>query len=84
MDALGKLGGDPESVQALIKVLHRGEWWAPLRTGRLRAAAAAALRAAGSPEAERALQDAASGGSRSVRRIARAALTTAPPRERRL
>jgi hypothetical protein len=66
MEALGKLGGDPESVHALTKVLYRGEWWAPLRTGRLRTAAAVALRATGSPEAQRALEDAAVEGSRSV------------------
>jgi hypothetical protein len=74
MEALGKVGGDAESVQALTRVLYRGEWWAPLRTGRLRSAAAAALRATGSAEAQRALEEAVANGSRSVRRIARAAL----------
>jgi hypothetical protein len=29
MDALGKLGGDADSVRALKTVLYRGEWWAP-------------------------------------------------------
>jgi hypothetical protein len=74
IDALGKVGGDSESVQALTKVLHRGEWWAPLRTGRLRAAAASALRSTGSAEAHKALEAASNSGSRSVRRIARTAL----------
>jgi hypothetical protein len=75
MEALGKVGGDAESVQALAKVLYRGDWWAPLRTGRLRNAAASALRATGSAEAQRALEEAAAAGTRSVRRIARAALS---------
>jgi hypothetical protein len=85
MEALGKVGGDLDSVQALTKVLYRGEWWAPLRTNRLRTAAAAALRATGSGDAQRALEEAASGGPRGVRRVARAALiaparATAPRR----
>ena len=79
MEALGKLGGDAESVQALTKVLYRGEWWAPLRTNRLRLAAALALRAAGSTDAQRALEEAAAGGPRGVRRAARVALA-APAR----
>jgi hypothetical protein len=83
MDALGKVGGDAESVEALTRVLHRGEWWAPLRTGRLRTAAASALRATGSEDAQRALHQAASNGSRTVRRIARAAIGTPLPSERR-
>jgi hypothetical protein len=80
MDALGKLGGDPDSVQALKTVLYRGEWWAPFRTHRLRNAAAQALRAAGSEEAQRALEEAASQGPRGVRRLARAALSGPTPR----
>jgi hypothetical protein len=76
MEALGKVGGDSESVEALSRFLHRGQWWAPLRTGRLRHAAAAALRATGSMEAQRALEEATANGSRSVRRIARTALHT--------
>jgi HEAT repeat protein len=79
MEALGKVGRDADSVQALTKVLYRGEWWAPLRTGRLRTAAAMALRATGAEEAQRALEQAASDGSRSVRRIARAALSSPIP-----
>jgi HEAT repeat protein len=75
MDALGKLGGDADSVRALKTVLYRGEWWAPRRTHRLRTAAARALRATGSDEAQRALEEAASQGPRGVRRLARAALS---------
>jgi HEAT repeat protein len=80
IEALGKVGGDAESVQALTKMLHGGEWWAPLRTNRLRTAAAAALRATGSAEAQRALEDAAVEGRRGVRRVARAALSAPAPR----
>jgi hypothetical protein len=80
IEALGKVGGDADSVQALTKVLYRGEWWAPLRTTRLRTAAAAALRATGSAEAQRALEQAASEGPRSVRRVARGALSAPAPR----
>ena len=47
MDALGGLGGHPDSVQALRAALYRGEWWAPTRTAVLRRAAAAALRRIG-------------------------------------
>jgi hypothetical protein len=74
IDALGKLGGDSESVRTLKQVLYRGEWWAPRRTTRLRSAAALALRTAGSEEAQRALEEAVSDGPRGVRRAARTAL----------
>ena len=80
MEALGKVGGDPDSVQALTRMMYRGEWWAPMRTNRLRSAAAAALRATGSDEAQRALEQAVSDGPRGVRRIARAALSAPAPR----
>ena len=56
IEALGKVGGDAESVQALTKVLYRGQWWAPFRTNRVRTAAAMALRATGSDEAQNALE----------------------------
>lgn len=79
MDALGKLGGDSDSVHALSTVLYGGKWWAPLRTNRLRMAAATALRACGSADATRALQEAATAGPRGVRRAARAALSVAAP-----
>ena len=80
MEALGKVGGDVESVQALAKVLYRGEWWAPARTNRLRTAAAMALRATGSTDAHQALEQAAADGPRGVRRAARTALSAPVPR----
>jgi hypothetical protein len=80
MEALGKVGGDPDSVQALTRVMYRGEWWAPFRTHRLRASAAMALRSTGSSDAQRALEEAVSEGPRGVRRVARAALGATPPR----
>jgi hypothetical protein len=73
--ALGKVRGDETSVEALVRVLFRSEWWAPRRTQRFRSAAAVALRAIGSPDAQHALERAAARGSRGVRRAARAALS---------
>src|SRR4029079_16744349 len=49
IESLGHVGGAAGSIEALRKVLYRGEWWAPGRTTRLRNAAALALRACGSP-----------------------------------
>jgi HEAT repeat protein len=80
IEALGKLGEDPEWVSALKHVLYRGEWWAPLRTMRLRRAAALALRTVGSEDAQRTLEDAASDGPLGVRRAARTALSAPAPR----
>lgn len=74
IEALGKTGGDPASVDALRKVLYRGEWWAPIRTRRLRIAAARALGASGSELALDALETAVRSAPRAVRRIARTAL----------
>lgn len=74
IDTLGRLGGDTGSVAALKRVLYRGEWWAPRRTSRLRAAAAMALRATGSVAAHQALEEAVADGPRGVRRAAKAAL----------
>ncbi|MBA3269041.1 MAG: HEAT repeat domain-containing protein [Acidobacteria bacterium] len=74
LEALGKLGGDADSVNALTRVLRRGEWWAPIRTARLRMAAANALRACGSPDSQRALEQAVQEGPRGVRKAAKAAL----------
>jgi hypothetical protein len=71
VDALSQLGSHAESTQALQTALHRGEWWAPFRTSRLRRGAGAALQRIGSPEALAVLNDAAVAGSRGVRRIAR-------------
>jgi len=69
---LGSLGG-PEAVAALAAVLHRGEWWAPGRTARLREAAARALARIGSPEARDVLREAAASRARGVRAAARKA-----------
>jgi hypothetical protein len=80
IDALGQSRGDADAVDALKTVLYRGEWLAPRRTRRLRAAAARALRAAGSPLAQQALDEAANKGARGVRRAARAALSAPAPR----
>jgi HEAT repeat protein len=83
VESLGHLGGDPGSVEALKKVLYRGEWWAPGRTRRLRAAAATALRACGSPASHQALEAAAQEGPGGVRRAAKAALDAPAPRTAR-
>lgn len=81
VEALGKVGGDADSVAALVGVLNRGEWWAPWRTARLRQAAASALRSCGTPRAQQALEDAAKEGPRGVRRAARVALNAPAPRQ---
>jgi HEAT repeat protein len=80
IEALGRVGGGDTSVAALREILHRGQWWAPGRTGRLRTAAARALRAFGTPAADRVLQEAVASGPSGVKRVARAALAEAPPR----
>lgn len=80
IEALGRVGGGDSSASTLGAILHRGQWWAPGRTTRLRTAAARALRAFGTPTADRVLQEAASSGPSGVRRVARAALAEAPPR----
>jgi len=81
IESLGRVATDERSVSALREILHRGEWYAPGRTSRLRAAAARALRAINLPSAERALSEAAAGGAGGVRRAAKAALAEpAPPR----
>jgi HEAT repeat protein len=73
VDALGTHGG-PDAVDALKFALHRGTWWAPWRTRRRRAAAAAALGKIGSPPAVDVLRAASTGGPRGVRTVARAEL----------
>lgn len=80
VEALGKVGGEADSVAALRKVLYRGDWWAPFRTARMRTAAATALRTCGSDAAKHVLDEAASEAPRSVRRIARAVLAAPAPR----
>jgi hypothetical protein len=79
IDALGKVGGDAESVAALRNVLYREEWWRPFRTARIREAAARALRQMVSDAAKQALEEAASRGPRAVRRIAKAAIAATRP-----
>jgi hypothetical protein len=73
LDALGTFG-EPDSVDALKLALHRGEWWAPVRTRRARATAAAALRKIGSPQALDVLRGASTTGRRGTRAAARAEL----------
>ena len=82
IEALGALGDHPESTQTLERVLHRGEWWAPGRTARLRSAAATALRRIGSAAAVRVLEDAVAKGGRGVRSVARVQLGAVARRER--
>jgi hypothetical protein len=72
IDALGNLGAHAESTRTLRQILHRAEWFAPFKTAALREAAAAALLRIGSPETTAVLTEAASTGSRNVRKIARA------------
>jgi hypothetical protein len=78
--ALGKSSGDADTVAILKKILYRREWLAPLRTARLRTAAAAALRSADSALAQQALEEAAREGPRGVRRAARNAMSAGPRR----
>ncbi len=70
IEALASLRAHPDSTAALRTALHRGARWAPLRTARLRQAAAKGLRRLGSPEARAVLEDAAQTGERGVRKIA--------------
>jgi hypothetical protein len=73
IESLGTFG-DPSSVDALKDALSRGEWWAPIRTRRLRAAAATALRRIGTAPAIDALRTVSASGSRGARAAARAEL----------
>lgn len=79
IEAVGRVASDERSVAVLKDILHRGEWYAPGRTARIRAAAARALRGIGVPSAERALHEAASSGSGGVKRAARTALAEPAP-----
>jgi hypothetical protein len=82
VDALGRTGGDAESVAALEGILYRGQWWAPARTARLRLAAARALHAMSRPEADQVLQQAAERGGRGVRSaVAQALASPRRPRQ---
>jgi hypothetical protein len=66
--------GAPEALDALTFALHEGDWWAPFRTRRARAAAAASLRRIGTPGALGVLRTASARGTFGVRSAARAAL----------
>ena len=79
--SLGRLGSNPESIQALKSALYRGRWWAPFDTAAMRKAAAFALRRIGSPEARAVLDEAKRQGSRGVRSAARASTRLGPHRE---
>jgi HEAT repeat protein len=82
LEALGGFGDHADSARALREVLHRGQWWAPLRTAALRKAAAAALRRIGTPATLGILEEASRTGSRRVRSVARAHVRMTPPRQR--
>jgi HEAT repeat protein len=71
-----------EAVAALRGALYEGEWWAPLRTASLRKAVAAALRRAGTPEAQAVLEQAAASGPRSARSAAQEQIALGPARGR--
>src|SRR5688572_4890012 len=71
IDALGSLSAHAESTRTLRRVLHQTDWLAPFKTAALREAAAAALLRIGSPETVAVLTEAATSGSRSVRKIVR-------------
>lgn len=71
LEALGNLA-DADAVDALKDALHRGEFWAPVRTRKARSAAAASLRRIGTPQALDVLKAAARTGSRGTRSAARA------------
>jgi len=73
IEAVGSFGG-PDAVGALKDALQHGDWRAPLRTRRARAAAARALRRIGNTAAIEALREASTRGSRGVRSAARAEL----------
>ena len=73
IDALGTFGG-PDAVEALKSALQAGDWMAPLRTRRIRASAAQALRLIGTPAAVTALRESSTRGSPGVRRAARTEL----------
>jgi len=76
LEALGRSGADPRGIAALKAALHRGEWWAPFRTARLRAAAARALHSTASPAGDAVLQEASTGGPRGVRQAALEAMSS--------
>ncbi len=66
------------ALEALKEAAVRGEWYAPFRTRRLRAAAVRSLRTIGSAEAREVLESLAATGPRFTQTAARAALASAP------
>lgn len=74
IEALGSFGG-ADAVEVLKEALHRGDWMAPLRTRKTRAAAAQALRRIGTPTAIAALREVSTRGPRGARVAARAELS---------
>jgi hypothetical protein len=76
LEALGRSGADPRGIAALRDVLYRGEWWAPFRTARLRAAAARALHGTASTAGDAVLQEAGIAGPRGVRKAAAEAMSS--------
>ena len=76
LEALGRSGADPRGIGALKEALYRGEWWAPYRTARLRAAAARALHSTASAAGDAVLQEASTTGSRGVRKAASEAMSS--------
>lgn len=82
IDALGNLAAHPESTRTLRTYLHRGEWWAPVRTATLRRAAAAALRRIGAAETLAVLEEAARSPVRGVRSAAKAQIGAGIRQER--
>jgi hypothetical protein len=76
LEALGRSGADPRGIQALKDALYRSEWWAPLRTARLRAAAARALHHTASDAGDAILREASTTGARGVRQAATQAMSS--------
>jgi hypothetical protein len=76
MTAIDLLGGmkAAEAIDGLKAALQQGDWWAPFRTRKARAAAARSLRLIGTPAALDALREASASGSRGVRSVAKAEL----------
>ena len=78
IELLGGLRVSSELVLGALKdAATRGEWWAPFRTRRLRAAAVRALATIGSPDASDVLQGLAAAGPSGTQRAARAAVAAA-------
>ncbi|MEQ1572946.1 MAG: HEAT repeat domain-containing protein [Vicinamibacterales bacterium] len=72
VDALSGFSAHPDSTRTLRQLLYHGVWWAPVRTARLRRAAAAALHRIGTPDTTAVIDEAAARGPRGVRSAVRA------------